>query len=91
MDEDFFKKKANDINFQLPQNPLVARYLLVVVERGMTSVVNHFNSLEEAERAFNEIANVFGYKPGAINGSDFHEVSVWEWMEGKYEKVYLYI
>jgi hypothetical protein len=86
-----FEKKADEITYQLSHNPLVAKYLLVVVERGMTSVVNHFTSLEEAERAFNEIANDFGYKPGAINSSDFHEVSVWEWMEGKYEKVYLYM
>lgn len=68
-----------------------AKYLVVVVSRGMTSEVNYFNSLKEAKRAFGEIAHDYGYKPSEINGSDKYDVSIWELIEGRYEKVYLYI
>lgn len=91
MGEESFKKKMDDITYQLSHNPLVAKYLLVMVNLGMTSLVNHFSSLEEAEKAFNEITNDLRCKPGSLSGSDCSEVSLWEWTEGKYEKVYLYI
>ncbi|MCF6149422.1 MAG: hypothetical protein E3K37_12275 [Candidatus Kuenenia sp.] len=77
------------INYQLPQ-PHVAKYLVVVVDRGMASEVNHFTSLEEAKRAFGEIARDYGYEPEEINDSDKYDVSVWEWTGERYEKVCLY-
>jgi len=91
MGEESFKKKADEFSYQLSNNPLVAKYLLVMVDQGMTSMVNHFNSLEEAEKALNKITNDLSRKPGSSSGSDYKEVSLWEWTEGKYEKVYLYI
>lgn len=75
--------------YQLPQ-PCIAKYLVVVVDRGMASDVNYFDSLKEAKRAFGEIAHDRGYKSEEINGSDKYDVSIWEWTEGRYEKVCLY-
>lgn len=82
-------KNTDITTYQLPQ-PCVAKYLVVVVDRGMTSEVYHFTSVEEAKRAFGEIARDYGYEPEEINGSDKYDVSVWEWTEERYEKVYLY-
>jgi hypothetical protein len=90
MGEDSFKKNREEFTYQLSNNPLVAKYLLVMVNQGMASLVNHFNSLEEAEKAFNEITSNLRSKTGLLSSSDYHEVSIWEWREGKYEKVYLY-
>jgi hypothetical protein len=91
MGEESFKRKTDEFTYQLSQNPLVAKYLLVMVNQGMTSLVNHFNSLEEAEKAFNEITNYLSSKPGLSSDSDYHEVSLWEWTDNKYEKVFLYM
>jgi len=66
------------------------KYLVVVVNRGMTSEVNYFTSLKEAKRAFGEIAHDYGYRPSEINASDKYDVSIWEWTEDRYEKVYGY-
>ena len=71
--------------------PCIAKYLVVVVDRGMASEVNYFDSREEAERAFGEIARDYGYEPEEINGSDYYDVSIWEWTEDRYERVCLYI
>jgi hypothetical protein len=75
--------------YQLPQ-PSTAKYLVVVVDRGMPSEVNHFTSLKEAKRAFGEIAHDYGYKPKEINASDYYDVSIWKWTEDRYEKIYYY-
>jgi len=32
--------------------------------------------------------NDFGYEPKEINGSDYYELSIWEWMGDRYEKIY---
>lgn len=47
----------------------LAKYLIVAVERGITSEVNYFDSLKEAKRTFGEIAHDYGYKPSEINAS----------------------
>ena len=86
----FAIKNTDVTTYQLPQ-PCIAKYLVVVVDRGRTSEVNHFTSLKEAKRDFEEIAHDYGYKPEEINGSDCYDVSIWEWTEDRYEKVYLYI
>ena len=78
------------ITYKLPQ-PCIAKYLVVVVDRGMASEVNYFNSLKEVKRVFGEIAHDYGYEPEEINGSDKYDVSIWKWTEDRYEKVYLYI
>ena len=52
--------------------------------------VNYFPSLEEAKRTFEEISNDYGYAPGAINSSGYYDVSIWEWTEDRYEKIYYY-
>lgn len=75
------------ITYQMPQ-PRVAKYLAVVIERGITREVNYFISLKEAKRAFNEIAHDYGYLPEEINSSDKYDVSIWEWTEDRYEKIY---
>ncbi|MCF6156574.1 MAG: hypothetical protein E3K36_15335 [Candidatus Brocadia sp.] len=79
-------KNIDSIAFQLPQ-PCIAKYLVIVVDRGMTTEVNHFTSLKEAKRAFEEIAHDYGYEPEGINGSDKYDVSIWKWTEERYEKV----
>jgi hypothetical protein len=68
------------------KNQRIAKYLVVVVSKGMTSEVNYFTSLKEAKRAFNEIAHDYGYEPEDINASDRYDVSIWEWTEDRYEK-----
>ncbi len=74
------------ITCQLLQ-PYVAKYLVIVADRGMTSEVDYFKSLKEAKRAFGEIAHDYGYKPSEINGSDKYDVSIWKWTEDRYEKI----
>ncbi len=66
----------------------VAKYIVVLVNRGITTEVNYFNSLKEAKRAFGEIAHDYGYKPSDINASDKYDVSIWGWTEDRYEKVF---
>lgn len=66
---------------------LTSKYLIVVVDRGMTSEVNYFHSLQEAKRAFGEIAHDYGYKPSEINASDKNDVSIWKLTEDRFEKV----
>lgn len=83
-------KNTDVTTYKLPQ-PCIAKYLVVVVDRGMTSEVNYFTSLKEAKRVFGEIARDYGYEPEEINGSDKYDVSIWKWTEDRYEKVYLYI
>jgi len=70
--------------------PVIAKYLVVVVDRGMTSEVNYFNSLKEAKRAFGEIVHDHGYKPSEINASDKYDVSIWQWPEERYQRVRYY-
>lgn len=82
-------KNADVITYKLPQ-PCIAKYLVVVVDRGMASEVNYFDSLEEAKRAFGEIAHDYGYEPEEINGSDKYDVSIWEWTEERYKRIDFY-
>lgn len=77
------------ITYHLPQQHDI-KYLVVVVDRGMTSEINHFGTLKEAKRIFGEIANDHGYRPGEINGSDKYDVSIWKWTEDRYEKIDYY-
>ena len=65
--EDLLSKKYVDkntgiITYQLPQ-PCIAKYLVVVVDRGIACEVNYFDSLKEAKKTFGEIAHDYGYKP----------------------------
>ena len=83
-------KNIKSITYQLPQLS-IAKYLVVVADRGITNEVNYFNSLKEAKRAFGEIAHDHGYKPDEINGSDYYDVSIWKWTEDRYRKVHLYM
>lgn len=68
-------KNSDTITYQLSQFPIV-KYLVVIVDRGMASDVNHFNSLKEAKRAFKEIVHDHGYKPEEINSSYYYDVSI---------------
>lgn len=72
------------------RQPCNAKYIVVVADRDMTSKVRPFNSFKEAKKAFSKIAYDLGYKPSEINVSDYYDVSIWEWAENKYEKVYGY-
>lgn len=80
-------KNSDVLTYQSLQ-PAVAKYLVIVVDRGTTSEVNYFNSLKEAKRALGEIAHDHCYRPSEINASDKYDVSIWEWTEDRYEKVY---
>ena len=82
-------KNTDVITYQLPQ-PCIAKYLVVVVDRGMASEVNYFNSRKEAKRVFEEIAHDYGYEPEEINGSDKYDVSIWKWTEERYERIDFY-
>jgi len=74
------------ITYKLLQ-PRIAKYLIVVADRGKTVEVNYFDTLKEAKRTFGEIAHDYGYEPEEINGSDYYDVSIWEWTENRYEKI----
>lgn len=82
-------KKTNATTCQLTQS-YIAKYLVVVVNRGMANEVNYFNTLKEAKRVLGEIAHDYGYEPEEINGSDKYNVSIWEWTEERYERVEFY-
>lgn len=82
-------KGTGIITFQLPQ-PAIAKYLVVVANRGMTSEVNHVSSLKEAKRLFGKIARDRRYKPSEINGSDKYDVSIWKWTEERYQRIHYY-
>lgn len=56
----------------------MAKYLVVVVDRGITSEVMHFISLDEAKAAYGEVANDFGYEPEEIKRSGYYDLSVWK-------------
>ncbi len=77
------------INYLSPQS-FIAKYLVVVVEKGITSEVMHFISFDEAKTSFGEVAHDHGYEPGEINNSDYYDVSIWEWTEDRYQKIYGY-
>jgi len=63
---------------------------LVVVKKGITSEVMHFISFNDAKSSFREVAYDYGYEPDEINKSDYYDVSVWEWTENRYQKIYGY-
>lgn len=68
----------------------LAKYLVVFVNRGMTSEVHYFSTLRKAKTAFEKIAREHKYKPLEINGSDYYDVSIWEWTKNGYEKIDYY-
>jgi len=80
-------QKPQFILHELPKS-CMAKYLVVVVARGVTNEVNYFNSLTEAKRAFGEIAHDYGYKPNEIHKSNHYDVSIWKWTEDRYQKVF---
>jgi len=90
MSKTFVDKKTGIISYELSQTR-DAKYIVVVVDRGMTSEINHFGTLKEAKRIFGEIAHDYGYRPSEINSSDKYDVSIWKWTEDRYEKVQIYI
>lgn len=75
------------IAYEMPQH-CIAKYLVVVADRGITNEINYFISLKEAKQAFGEIAHDHGFEPEEINGSDRYDVSIWKWTEDRYEKVF---
>jgi hypothetical protein len=83
---------AKNINLSTSQllQSCTAKYLVVVVSRGMTSEVNHVNSLKEAKRFFGKIARDHRYKPAEINASDKYDVSIWKWIGDRYEDINYY-
>lgn len=87
MSKTFTDKETGIIYYELPQ-PCDAKYLIVIVDRGISSEVNYFNTLKEAKQAFGEIAHDYGYKPNEINKSNHYDVSIWKWTEDRYQKVF---
>jgi hypothetical protein len=87
MNKKYFDKNTGIIAYQLPYPP-IAKYLVIVADRGMTSEVNYFDSLREAKRAFGEIARDYGYEPEEINSSDKYDVSIWKLTEERYQRIY---
>ena len=61
----------------------MAKYLVVVVEKGITSEVMHFISFGEAKTSFGEVSHDHGYEPEEINNSDYYDVSIWEYTKGR--------
>ncbi len=80
-------QSPKSISYEMPK-PCIAKYLVIVADRGIASEVNYFESLKEAKQAFGEIAHDHDYKPEEINGSDRYDISIWEWTENRYEKVF---
>jgi hypothetical protein len=79
-----------ELNQYLSPQSFMAKYLVVVVEKGITSEVMHFISFNDAKTAFGEVAHDHGYEPEEINNSDYYDVSIWGWTEDKYQKIYGY-
>ena len=77
-----------ELNQYLSPQSFMAKYLVVAVEMGITSEVMHFISFDDAKTSFEEVAHDHGYEPEEINRSDYYDVSIWEWTEDKYEKIY---
>ena len=65
----------------------MAKYLVVVVDRGITSEVMHFISFHDAKTSFEEVAYDHGYEPEEINKSDYYDLSIWECTEDRYKKI----
>lgn len=90
--EDLAAKSEEPTPYELSQYLLpqsyMAKYLVVEVDRGITSEVMHFISFDEAKTSFEEVAHDHGYEPEEINKSDYYDVSIWEWTEDRYEKIY---
>jgi hypothetical protein len=74
------------ITYHLPQQH-DAKYIVVVVDRGKTVEINHFGTLKESKRIFEEIAGDYKYRPSKINSSGRLDVSIWKWTENRYEKI----
>lgn len=87
-------KREEPTPYELNQYPspqsFMAKYLVVAVERGITSEVMHFISFDGAKTSFEEVAHDHGYEPEEINKSNYYDVSIWEWTEDRYEKIYGY-
>ena len=92
--EDLAAKSEEPTPYELSQylspQSYMAKYLVVEVDRGITSEVMHFISFHEAKTSFEEVAHDHGYEPEEINKSDYYDVSIWEWTEDRYEKIYGY-
>ena len=73
------------ITYKLPQR-CEAKYLIVVVDRGITVEANYFDTLKEAKRTFGEIAHDYGYEPKEINESEYLDVSIWKRTKYRYKR-----
>ncbi len=79
-----------ELNQYLSSQSFMAKYLVVVVEGGKPGEVMHFISFDDAKTSFEEVAHDHGYEPEEINKSDYYDVSIWEWTEDRYQKIYGY-
>jgi len=77
-----------ELSQYLSPQSYMAKYLIVVAEGGEASEVMHFISFHDAKTAFGEVACDHGYEPEEINNSDYYDVSIWEWTEARYLKIY---
>lgn len=80
-------KNTEWITYKLPQ-PCIAKYLIVVVDRGITVEANYFDTLKEAKRTFREIAHDYGYELKEVSKSEYLDVSIWKWTKYRYIKIY---
>lgn len=83
------KSDIKNITFsisQLPQ-PCIAKYLAVVVDRGMANEVNYFNSFRDAKQVFDEIASDHRLEPETVNKFGYYDVSIWRWTENRYVRL----
>jgi len=76
-----------ELNQYLSPQSYMAKNLVVVADRGITSEVMHFISFDDAKTAFGEVAYDHGYEPEEINKSDYYDASIWEWTEDRYVKL----
>lgn len=74
------------ITYEMPKS-CIAKYLVVVVDRGMASEINHFGSFKDAKQVFDEIASDHGCEPETVNKSGYYDVSIWRWTENRYVRL----
>lgn len=83
MSREWVDKDTGIITYQLP-TPCIAKYLIVLVDKGKTIEANYFDTLKEAKRTFRKIVHDYGYEPKEINESGYRDVLIWKWTKYRY-------
>jgi hypothetical protein len=65
----------------------LSKFLIVAAEGVKVVEINHFGTLKESKRIFEEIASDYRYRPSKINSSGRLDVSIWKWTENRYVRL----